>query len=50
MLEKNVLLGVTGGVAAYKSAELVRLFKKEPPHRLGYMEGLPNKPFKVGTK
>ena len=26
---KNVLLGVTGGIAAYKSAEIIRLFKKE---------------------
>ena len=26
---KNILLGVTGGIAAYKSAELVRLLKKE---------------------
>ena len=25
---KKVLLGVTGSIAAYKSAELVRLFKK----------------------
>jgi len=25
----NVLLGVTGGIAAYKSAEIIRLFKKE---------------------
>ncbi len=25
---KNILLGVTGGIAAYKAAELVRLFKK----------------------
>lgn len=27
--EKNILLGVTGGVAAYKSAELARLLQKE---------------------
>ena len=27
--KKNILLGVTGGIAAYKSAELIRLFKKE---------------------
>jgi len=26
---KNVLLGVTASIAAYKTAELVRLFKKE---------------------
>jgi len=26
---KNILIGVTGGIAAYKSAELIRLFKKE---------------------
>lgn len=26
---KNILLGVTGGIAAYKSAEIIRLFKKE---------------------
>jgi phosphopantothenoylcysteine decarboxylase / phosphopantothenate---cysteine ligase len=26
---KNIILGVTGGIAAYKSAELVRLLKKE---------------------
>ena len=25
----NILLGITGGIAAYKSAELVRLMKKE---------------------
>ena len=25
---KNILLGITGSIAAYKSAELVRLFKK----------------------
>ena len=25
---KKILLGVTGGIAAYKSAELVRLLKK----------------------
>lgn len=28
MAQKRVLLGVTGGIAAYKSAELVRLLKK----------------------
>jgi len=28
-LNKNVLLCVTGGIAAYKSAEIIRLFKKE---------------------
>lgn len=28
MAQKQVLLGVTGGIAAYKSAELVRLLKK----------------------
>ncbi len=27
--EIKILLGVTGGIAAYKSAELIRLFKKE---------------------
>jgi len=27
--EKNIVLGVAGGIAAYKSAELVRLLKKE---------------------
>ena len=26
--KKNILLGVTGGIAAYKSAEIIRLFKK----------------------
>ena len=26
---KNILFGVTGGIAAYKSAELVRLLKKQ---------------------
>jgi len=26
--DKNILLGVTGGIAAYKSVELLRLFKK----------------------
>ncbi|MDC0662264.1 bifunctional phosphopantothenoylcysteine decarboxylase/phosphopantothenate--cysteine ligase CoaBC [Marinobacter sp. SS21] len=28
MVQKRILLGVTGGIAAYKSAELVRLLKK----------------------
>jgi phosphopantothenoylcysteine decarboxylase/phosphopantothenate--cysteine ligase len=28
MKEKNILLGITGGIAAYKSAELCRLFVK----------------------
>ena len=28
MKNKHILIGVTGGIAAYKSAELVRLFKK----------------------
>jgi phosphopantothenoylcysteine decarboxylase/phosphopantothenate--cysteine ligase len=28
MLKKNILLGVTGGIAAYKSAELIRLLIK----------------------
>ena len=28
-LNKNILLGVTGGIAAYKSAEIIRLFRKE---------------------
>ena len=27
-LNKNILLCVTGGIAAYKSAEIIRLFKK----------------------
>ena len=27
--KKNILLCVTGGIAAYKSAEIIRLFKKE---------------------
>ena len=27
--EKNILLGVTGGIAAYKACELVRLFQKQ---------------------
>lgn len=26
---KNIVIGVTGGIAAYKSAEIIRLFKKE---------------------
>jgi len=26
---KNVLIGVTGGIAAYKSAEIIRLFKRD---------------------
>jgi phosphopantothenoylcysteine decarboxylase/phosphopantothenate--cysteine ligase len=30
--EKHILLGVTGGIAAYKSAELIRLFVKEGCH------------------
>ncbi|MDG2431542.1 flavoprotein, partial [Flavobacterium sp.] len=29
---KNVLLGVSGGIAAYKSASLVRLFIKAGAH------------------
>ena len=29
---KHILLGVTGGIAAYKSAELIRLFVKEGCH------------------
>ncbi len=28
LANKNILLGVSGGIAAYKSAELIRLFKK----------------------
>ncbi|MDD5267407.1 MAG: bifunctional phosphopantothenoylcysteine decarboxylase/phosphopantothenate--cysteine ligase CoaBC, partial [Methylococcales bacterium] len=28
-INKHILLGVTGGIAAYKSAELVRLFRKQ---------------------
>ena len=24
---KNIVIGVTGGIAAYKSAEIIRLFK-----------------------
>ncbi len=28
-INKHILLGVSGGIAAYKSAELVRLFKKQ---------------------
>lgn len=30
--EKEIVLGVTGGIAAYKAAELVRLFVKEGAH------------------
>jgi len=30
--EKRIILGVTGGIAAYKAAELVRLFAKEGAH------------------
>jgi len=29
---KNIILGVTGGIAAYKSAEIIRLFKKDGAH------------------
>ena len=29
MLNKKIILGVTGGIAAYKAAELVRLLKKQ---------------------
>lgn len=29
MTAKRILLGITGGIAAYKSAELVRLLKKK---------------------
>ena len=28
MARPNILLGITGGIAAYKSAELVRLLRK----------------------
>ena len=28
-INKHILLGVSGGIAAYKSAELVRLFRKQ---------------------
>ncbi len=28
LLGKRILLGITGGIAAYKSAELLRLLKK----------------------
>ena len=28
-MTKNVLIGLTGSIAAYKTAELIRLFKKE---------------------
>ena len=45
-----VFFGVKNDKPCINSIPIVRLFKKEPPHRLGYMEGLPNKPFKVGTK
>lgn len=34
MAAKRILLGVTGGIAAYKSAELVRLLKN-PVTRCG---------------
>ena len=30
--EKEIVLGVTGGIAAYKAAELVRLLVKEGAH------------------
>jgi phosphopantothenoylcysteine decarboxylase/phosphopantothenate--cysteine ligase len=30
--EKHILLGVSGGIAAYKSAELIRLFIKAGCH------------------
>ena len=29
---KNILLCVTGGIAAYKAAEIIRLFKKDGAH------------------
>ena len=29
---KNILLGVTGGIAAYKSTYIVRLLKKQGAH------------------
>lgn len=29
MTKKTIILGITGGIAAYKSCELVRLFRKE---------------------
>ena len=28
-MSKHILLGITGGIAAYKSCELVRLLKKQ---------------------
>ena len=28
LINKNIILGVTGGIAAYKSAEIVRHLKK----------------------
>jgi phosphopantothenoylcysteine decarboxylase/phosphopantothenate--cysteine ligase len=29
LTQKKILLGVTGGIAAYKSAELIRLLKRQ---------------------
>ena len=29
MFEKRILLGITGGIAAYKIAYLIRIFKKQ---------------------
>ena len=29
MLDKKIILGITGSIAAYKAAELIRLLKKQ---------------------
>ena len=29
MLNKKIILGVTGGIAAYKAAEIIRILKKQ---------------------
>ncbi len=40
---KEILLGVTGGIAAYKSAELVRLLEKSRCRCRGGDDGKPQR-------
>ena len=37
--DKNIILGITGGIAAYKALELTRLLKKEGAHVWPIMTG-----------
>ena len=32
LIDKNIIVAVTGGIAAYKSAEIVRQFKRVNAH------------------